>query len=354
MGGTRSKVGQREQQALASAWSELEGARFEPLSGGLLHATFAVEAGDARYIAQRLSPVFSARIHDNIEAVTRHLAEHGVETPRLLPTRSGDLYADLGDEARWRLQTRLPGAAHETCPGALEARSAGALLARFHGAVLDLEADLAPLGFPFHDTPRHLADLAAAVDAYEGHPMHTRVAALAREIMAISEGWPDLSALPTRVVHGDLKFSNVLFRACGVGGRERAVALIDLDTLCRLPLYFDLGDAWRSWCNARPEDEPEAELDMAIFRASAEGYLETVATGFDRGELESLVIAIECVSLELAARFAADTLEERYFDWDAERFASSAEHNWARARGQWSLLQQALETREERRRFLLG
>jgi hypothetical protein len=130
--------------------------------------------------------------------------------------------------------------------------------------------------------------------------------------------------------------------------------LIDLDTLCRLPLYYDLGDAWRSWCNVRGEDCAEAELDTRIFEASAEGYLAARREALSRDELVSFAEAIERLSLEVCSRFAADTLLESYFDWDRQRFARAAEHNWLRAQGQWSLHEQARATRDERLHFLLG
>ena len=43
------------------------------------------------------------------------------------------------------------------------------------------------------------------------------------------------------------------------------------------------------------------------------------------------------IAVELAARFCADALEERYFGWDRERFGSASEHNQARAQSQLHL-----------------
>ena len=138
------------------------------------------------------------------------------------------------------------------------------------------------------------------------------------------------------------------------GESPRAHALIDLDTLADRPLYCDLGDAWRSWCNLSTDDDGEANLDLARFRASAEGYLSQLEVLLTRKELESFAEALERISLELCTRFAADVLAERHWSWDPERFESCAEHNWARTLGQWSLYQQACDTHAERRQFILG
>jgi hypothetical protein len=64
--------------------------------------------------------------------------------------------------------------------------------------------------------------------------------------------------------------------------------LIDLDTLSRRPLWVELGDAWRSWCNRHREHEPIAELDLRIFEASAGGWLDALELGVSRAELETL------------------------------------------------------------------
>jgi Ser/Thr protein kinase RdoA (MazF antagonist) len=340
--------------AALGAWKGLEGAHVEPLPGGLVNTSYAVRTPDATFIAQRVNPIFSPRIHDNIVAVSSHLASKGELSVELVPTRDGRLFVEQAGEGCIRLLARLDGTTFDICSGAAPARSAGALIARFHEALADFDARLHPLGFPFHDTRRHLDDLGDALGRHVGHAFHSDVARLADVVLHASREWSPGESLPCRVVHGDLKFSNVLFAGASPPDSDRAAALIDLDTLCRLPLYYDLGDAWRSWCNTRGEDASEAELDASIFEASAEGYLSALSSSPSRDELVSFGEALERISLEVCARFAADVLEESYFDWDPARFASAAEHNWLRARGQWSLYEQAKATREERLRFLLG
>jgi hypothetical protein len=306
------------------------------------------------YILQRVSPIFAPEIHENISAVTEHLEARGLRTLRLIPTRSGAPTTDLGDDGVWRLMTRLPGVSFDRIEDLDQARAAGVLVGSFHGALQDFEAPLQPLGFPLHDTPGHFDELQRALATHESHPRHPEVSRLSEEILRAAECWRPPPSLPRRVIHGDLKLNNLLFAGMGPDDRQRGVALIDLDTLSRLPLYFDWGDAWRSWCNRSPQDSPEAELDVAIFEAASEGLMGALGFAPDPGELESLTWGLELLSLELAARFAADSLLEQHFAWDAERFESAAEHNLSRARGQFSLHGQAVETHDRRARFLLG
>ncbi len=330
------------------AFPALREPRAAPLSSGLIHQSFSVCDGDARYVLQRVSPIFSLSVHDNIAAVTEHLHRKGVPTPRLLATRRGQPYADLGDDGVWRLMTGMPGVCFDTCQSPEQARSAGALVARFHSALADLDCEFQPLGIPLHDTAAHLAGLERALSEHRDHRLHAAVAPLADEILGTARAWEPLHGLPRRVIHGDLKFNNVLFAGESGAARRDARCLIDLDTVSRLPLYLELGDAWRSWCNRRGEDAPEAELDLALFEACAEGYLGALNLELGAAERASLVHGLERISLELAARFAADALRESYFGWDPARFGSAGDHNLTRARGQLSLHRQAHQTRPQR------
>jgi Ser/Thr protein kinase RdoA (MazF antagonist) len=352
MSGSSDTIASSQIDRALAAYEGLSGARVSPLPGGLIHQSFSVCAGAVEYVLQRVSPIFSPGIHDNIRAVTEHLHAKGICTFRLLPTKAGQPYADLGSGEIWRLETRVPGVSFDTCESPEQARAAGALVARFHSALDDLEHEFRPLGIRLHDTDVHLRNLEASLEAQRGHRLYDRVSTLADEILRAARALPKLTELPRRVVHGDLKFNNVLFEGATGPAKSEAVSLIDLDTTSRIPLYAELGDAWRSWCNRRGEDSAEAEFDIGLFRASAEGYIGALSLELTAEERASLVHGIECISLELAARFAADALNESYFGWNPAHFASAGEHNWTRARGQFSLYRQTRETRRERIRIL--
>lgn len=346
-------VPQTTRAALSQYGAGLADASVSRIGRGLIHETFLVDTVARKYVLQRLNPIFSVGVHANIAAVTERLAARGVETPLLERTAAGALYADLAGDGCWRLMSFVDGVSRDTCDGAPSARAAGALVGRFHTALHGLAHDFAPLGFPFHDTPRHLADLEEALVKHRDHPLHADVAEIASAIRRVVRAWQVWTDLPERVVHLDLKFNNVLF-APDDDGPPRAICLIDLDTLSRRPLWVELGDAWRSWCNQQREHEPVAELSPAIFEASAEGWLETLEIPLSRKELASLAEGVERLSLELCSRFAADALEERYFGWNRDLFETAGEHNLSRARGQLSLNEQARQTRGDRLRFLLG
>ncbi len=340
-------------RAALAAYPGLEGAQVRPLSGGLINLTFAVEVGGRSLILQRVSPIFSPAIHDNIIAVSERLRDRGEPSPTLVPSREGLPWVDLGEGGVWRLMDRLDGQTFDSLDGErgpARARSAGALIARFHGALHDLGHTFVGLRSGVHDTPAHLAKLGAALElgAETGHRLHDAVAELGGRILAAAESLPEAEEGRSWVVHGDLKISNILFDG------DQASALIDLDTVGRMPLWMELGDAWRSWCNPGGEDQSAARFDLDIFAASVDGYMGSLRTPLLPAERRSLVHAVERIALELSARFAADAIYEDYFGWDRGRFTAPGEHNLLRARGQWSLFEAALATREARTTLLLA
>ncbi len=310
-----------------------------PSTTGLINLTFFVRA-QARPVAvlQRLNTdVFSPAVHLDTEAVTAHLTSRGIPTPRLIRTREGALWHADEDGGVWRLLTPVGERTVDRLTSAAEARSAGALVARFHAATADLAHDFRSVRDGFHDTQQRIDGLTAAIARYREHRHWDVVTRLADSLHEAWRCWGEVPRLPVRVVHGDLKISNVRFT-----GAE-AQALIDLDTLGRGTLDAELGDALRSWCNPALEDETPA-FNLELFGAAMSGYAAGWAEAARAGregpieeEWASIVPGVERISLELAARFATDALEERYFGWDPTRYATRSDHDLARARGQLAL-----------------
>lgn len=320
---------ERPPDAVVAAFG-LEGARFSPIDVGLINLTLRVDRGAESFILQRLHPVFSGEVNLDIEAVTERLAARGLVTPRLVRAVDGRPFVEA--DGPWRVLTFVPGRVVDTVRSPAMARSAAALVARFHAALDGFEHRFAFTRPGAHDTPRRLAHLEAALATHASHRLLHEVEPVARAILAHGQRLPEIGALPRRIVHGDLKITNVLFDE----PLERAVALIDLDTLAHGTLAVELGDALRSWCNPAGESAPAATVDEAIFVAAVQGYA-SEAGAVAAEERDAIVAGAETIALELASRFCADALEERYFGWDCRRFATRGEHCLARARSQASL-----------------
>jgi Ser/Thr protein kinase RdoA (MazF antagonist) len=313
---------------------------------GLINLTLLLEGRGQRWILQRVNPIFGPGVHDDIEAVTAHLAKKGMTTTRLVPTRDARLYTTRGSEV-WRVLTFLPGTTKTRLASTQDAEAAGELLGKFHAAVQDLEHQFQNRRLGVHDTPKHLRALRSALEAHRDHPRYGHVGPLGEQILQAADALPALPAVGDRVVHGDPKISNLLF-----GGDGKATALIDLDTLARMPVNLELGDAFRSWCNPSGEDSTEVRFDLALFEAAVRGYFAGSGPLLRDAERDALVAGTQTIILELASRFAADALVEGYFGWDPKRFATRGEHNELRARGQLALFNSLEAQKDEAERII--
>jgi diguanylate cyclase (GGDEF)-like protein/PAS domain S-box-containing protein len=321
------------------AWSTLEGLPLRPLDDGLINDTYAVGSPPVA-VVQRLHPIFTPTVNEDIDAVTTHLEACGLLTPRVMRTTTGALWHTDDEGRSWRALTWVPGQTIHRVQSTDVAREAGAMVGRWHAALAEF-----PHTFVFsrpgaHDTHKHMATLRDAVASHPKHRLRDPVESLADSILS---EWAALDGVldgPATITHGDLKISNLRF-----DDRGRALCLLDLDTMGRLPLDVELGDAWRSWCNPRGEDTEDPEFSVEVFAASAEGYLSE--RPLEDAVVESLPRGIERISLELAARFAADALAEQYFGWNDAVAPTRGDHNLLRARGQYRLAALAREHRAE-------
>lgn len=306
-------------------------ASVEPIPIGLINATYLVrdETGAPAAVAQRLHPVFGAEVNRDIDAITAHLDAKGLYTPRVLRTARGALWLER-DDGVWRLLSFVEGVTVERVDHRDRARNAGQLVGRFHRALDDLEHAYAFRRLGVHDTAAHLERLRGHV----ADATHAEATELGRQILEAAAALPPLGELPERHCHGDLKISNVMFAP---GDTYEALCLVDLDTLAPQTIAYELGDALRSWCNRSGEDVTAAAVDLDILEAAMQGYASGARGLLDETEIDSIVTGLHTVCVELAARFCTDAFEDRYFGWDATKYASRVEHNLVRARGQLAL-----------------
>jgi Ser/Thr protein kinase RdoA (MazF antagonist) len=315
--------------AVAAAWGWQPSA-ITPHAGGLINKTFVVrdDAGAPIAALQQLHPIFSAEVNLDIEAVTAHLAARGLETPRILRTRDDRAWVEHEGHV-WRALTWIAGESVHKVPSPAWAEAGGVLVGKFHRAVADLAHDYRFTRAGVHDTAAHLAKLRERVTAAGDD----EASELGRDILAAAAALPPLPATPQRHVHGDLKISNLIFRDAPL----RGICLVDLDTVAMGTMAFELGDAMRSWCNPQGEDAGSVRFDLAIFTSAIAGFRSEADALLSADERVSIVHGLETVCVELAARFAVDAFDDRYFGWDPARFPSRRVHNLVRAKGQLAL-----------------
>jgi Ser/Thr protein kinase RdoA (MazF antagonist) len=303
-----------------------------PVSDGHINRTWRVrdETG-TDLILQRVNPVFPASVNETIDAVTRHLESRGLTTPRLLPSRHGRLWIET--DGVWRVQTEVPGRTWASVESHAQAESAGRLLAQFHAALIDFGGAVEPSRAAPHDLDRHVRALKTALGKHRDHRHRSSIEPLAETLLDRTRELGPPPTMPPRIVHGDPKITNMLFAEdSGVG-----ICLIDLDTLARMPLALELGDAFRSWCNDADEDAVGAQFSLSLFESAWRGYSGVAAAWIEPDEANAVATTTRRIAVELAVRFLTDALNESYFGWDSARFESASLHNQARARAQLDL-----------------
>jgi Ser/Thr protein kinase RdoA (MazF antagonist) len=314
-----------------------------PVAGGLINQTYRVEESGRRVALQRLNPIFQPTVNLDIDAITTHLSVRGMETPRVVRTHLDGLWTTDEQGGVWRALTWLDGHTVHSVDRPATAHAAGLLVARFHRAVSDLEHTFQFSRPGAHDTPLHLSRLRAALSANQQHVNYPAIARVGEAILAHAEELTRLPTEPVRLIHGDLKISNVLFD----GEASEARALLDLDTMAYLTIPIELGDALRSWCNPAGEDSSVATFRCEVFEAAVRGYARGAGSLLTIDERDALPLGAETISLELASRFCADALLESYFGWDPNKFASRSLHNLARAESQLAVAQSIRSQRAE-------
>lgn len=298
----------------------------EPFGKGLINDTFRVRAG-AGYVLQRLNPrVFPwpERIMANLCALARHLARHpkeGLRVPAPIPAASGAPFVRDEEGAVWRLLELIEGARNiPRVETAAQAREVGRALGLFHRLTAGLDPASFAVTLPgFHVTPEYLEGFTRALKRTEGagHAPELRRAvafiAARRESAGVLEAARAAGRIPVRVAHGDPKLDNILFDAAS----DRAVSLIDLDTLQPGLILNDIGDCLRSCCKrARPASQGEADvvLDLDIAEEILSAYAAQTRGLLTPEEIGLIPEAIRLIPFELGLRFLTDHLEgDRHF-----------------------------------------
>lgn len=327
-------------------YAAFAGGSANAFGSGLINRTFLVEKDGQKAILQRLHKIFAPSVNEDLDAVTKHLEKKGLVTPRLIRADDGAACVSVGDDddkMNWRMISFVAGQSFDKLSSPAQAREAGALVARFHAAVEDLGHSYKHVREGVHDTKRHLVKLARALAKHRNHRLGKQAGSVGVEILDAGARLPDLTKLPLRHSHGDLKISNLLLDDNGKG-----VCLVDLDTLQKLQWPLEMGDALRSWCNPKGEDVEAAAIDVDLFTAAVEGYFSSPKKPFLLpDETETLVDGLLTICVELAARFCADALDESYFGWNQQKYKTRGDHNLVRARGQWSLAKSVRDKRAD-------
>ena len=311
----------------------------EIIDSGLINKTLKIEtSNNSHFILQQLNPRFSSSVTDKINRLTPHLASNGLRTFHVVTSSSGRTSEEFGGNF-WRLLTFIDGVTFTKVNTIQHACEAGKFLAKFHLALDGYIDEQFESAQSVHNIDLHYAKLNNALELNQEHVFYSEVKGIAETLFRTINALPSLNPHQEKVLHGDPKISNFLFSKDG----QRAECLLDLDTVGPMSLPFELGDAFRSWCNPNGEDDSDGVFDSDLFKSAYEGYATMANEFLTRIERKDLVLATLHIYFELAARFLLDVFQETYFKWDDENFSSCAAHNLVRAKGQFSAGQDLLK-----------
>ncbi len=313
---------------------------------GLINHTLLI-GEPTQGVLQWVNPIFDPRIHQDIEALTRHLHQQNMITPQLMPTKMGTLYIEEPSGGYWRILSFVKGKTFEQVNSPILAFEAGKLVGQFHKALNNFEHSWQAPFRDAHNTQQRMATLSDALEQCSDHVLYAEAEKLGAQILKDWSEWSGTTDLPTRTIHGDLKISNLHFTDSDTG-----CCLLDLDTIGPGDYSIEMGDAWRSWCNPAGESNPDdAHFDIELFTASAKGWFSSVGD-ITTKESESLALGIHRICLELSARFCADALFNTYFKEDRSQFPTIGTHNLHRARTQFALAQSVQKHLSETERII--
>ncbi|MFN2314585.1 MAG: phosphotransferase enzyme family protein [Bacteroidales bacterium] len=338
----------------------LSGHSFGP---GHIHDTYRINTADKEsddYILQRLNTnVFKdiPRLQENMERVTSHLRHKialipGSDIKRecltLIPAAGSGKSFFIDDAGNyWRMFIFISDhRSYERVDSYSKAYEGGRIIGRFQSMLADMP------GEPLHETIPDFHNITSRLETFHrviAKDPAGRAASVSREIEEIVSREEEMKVIirlgeegiiPLRITHNDTKFNNILFDL-----NDRALLLIDLDTVMPGYVHYDFGDAIRTATNRAAEDSGDlssVSMDTEIYRAYAEGYLRAARETLNDTEIEYLAFAPKLLTYIMATRFLTD-----YIDGDNYYKIRYPQHNLQRNRVQIALLKD-METQYEK------
>lgn len=316
---------------------------------GHINGTFKVVSDKGIYILQRINDyVFKdpRGVMNNICAVGEHLrkkaAASGGDVERctlnVVLTDSGESLVET-ESGFWRMYEFVRDSVSYDLANSIEDfKSSARAFGNFQRLLADFPAEtLCEPIKDFHNTPVRYENFLAALKANKSGRADNAAAEIAfvkerADFARVLQEAHERGELPLRVTHNDTKLNNILFDK----NTGEALCVIDLDTIGPGFSVTDFGDAIRFGANTAAEDEKDVSkvsLDLELFKAYAEGFIEGCDGRLEEDEIKLLPEGAMMMTFECGMRFLTD-----YLDGDVYFHTDYPEHNLVRCRTQFALL----------------
>ncbi len=331
----------------------------EPFGNGHIHDTYKLTSREeASFILQKINKEIFPDIpalQSNIEKVIDHINKqkrNSIHTLKILKSSAGKSYYLDGNGNYWRVFNFIPGSqTYDRVLSEEHAYEAGKAYGAFQRSFKDFSPTQLHETLPgFHNIESRLALFDCSVLE---NPVK-RAAEIKDEIdflwsralrmkRILEKGQAGL--IPLRITHNDTKINNVLF-----GKDNKAICVIDLDTVMPGYIHYDFGDAIRTGAATADEDEIEFDkmcIDLSLFEAYSKGFLGQTIGFLNRVEISELYFAPQLLTFIIALRFLTDYLNgDVYFKVDHEN------HNLQRWYAQKQLLLSMEENESEMKQII--
>ena len=291
------------------------------LGTGNINDTYLLKTPDQRQVLQRINPhVFPCpeRLIENHKKLHMHFHTQpqpegqGLTIPDLIPTLEGEFSVSDRDGNIWRMLSYIENTiASERIHSPSQARQSGWALGRFHKQLARLDPQHLEVPLPgFH----HLSLYLNQYDTIEPrkNPSEAElfcidtIASLREKSLTLEQAAAE-GRVQQKIIHGDPKIGNMLFDKQS----NRAVSIIDLDTVGPGLLQHDIGDWLRSICNRGGETAQSNAVffDMELFRIGLKSYLEEAKEVVHYNEWNYIYEGLVAITFELGLRFFSDYLQ---------------------------------------------
>lgn len=309
---------------------------FEEYKGGATNLTYIlkeeINGQNKYYKLQKMNSIFNVSLMEDIEFITEYLFSKNIQTVRVVKTLDNNNF--VKDESSWwRMLTYIPGRIFDVMPSAEHAKKAGALVGLFHTALSDCDYKFKFKLPNYHNVDFDLKKLESTLEENKNADKYIQLRDIGEDVLNSYKKITKNSSLPKRIIHNDLKVTNILFDEAGT----KAIALIDLDTLTYGTIDIELGDALRSWCMEGGEDTEDVQFNLNIYNSALKGYFSVI--NITKEEKNSIPHGVKLLTLELAARFIVDAFNENYFILNSSKYKNLYEQNKKRAENQFEFFQ---------------
>jgi thiamine kinase-like enzyme len=314
---------------------------YKTITQGYINDTFLVKLDDQpKFILQRInSNVFKnvSGLHTNIEYALKKLKSEDYQEISLLKTTDNKSYC-INNGSFWRIQSFIKDSiAHNITSNQTVAFETGRIIGRFHKLLSDENVSnyvktVKDLNYlPFRITEFNEALKTTSEDLKDFAILEIE---FAKKNMQSFDAFYNAD-LPERVCHNDTKLNNILFNK-----ENKALCLIDLDTIMGGYFHYDFGDAVRTIVSEANEDEKDLSkigFNLGLFEKFIEGLN---SNGSFLTETETEFLPISCALLPFMHGLRALT---DYLNGNIHYKVSYVEQNLDRSKSLFKVAQLALE-----------